>query len=63
MWIEFGALTFAFLQSRCGFVGNVVADSLVSLGNSPGSPGAPLMKLVRAAAHNWTLRHDLPTRI
>ena len=63
MSIEFGVVTFAFLQSRCGLVGSVVADCLMSVGTSPGSPGAPLMKLARVAAHNWTLRHHVPARI
>ena len=63
MGIELGVIAIAFLQSRGGFVGNVIADSIMSLGPSSGSPGIPLVRLARVAAHNWMLRRHLPTRI
>ena len=41
MWIELEAATLAFLQCSCGLVGGVIADSVASVGFSPGSSGAP----------------------
>ena len=61
MWNELGANAFAFLQCRGGFVGNVIADSIMSLSPSPGSPGTPLVRLARLTAHNWMLRRHPAT--
>ncbi len=50
MFSTLGIFTIAFLDSRCGLIGNVIVESIMGIGAAPRVSAAPLIRVLAVVA-------------
>jgi hypothetical protein len=53
MFSTIGIFAITFLDSRCGFIGKVIVESIVAIGASPRVSAAPLIRILGVVAREW----------
>ena len=53
MFSAFGIFAVSFLDSRCGLIGNVIVESIATIGATPRVSVAPLIRILGIAVREW----------